>query len=65
MTPDYAVYVKRINDFQQSIATKGEVLVKVQIKPAHLLAWCKNQGREVDASGRAAYAASRDLTLQN
>lgn len=65
MSPDYAVFAQCVEDFCEGVRAQGGVPIKVYIKPGDLVAWCRSVGRQVDASGRENYAASRDLSRQN
>ena len=57
MSVDYDVFSAKSRHFQQALHDEGVVAIKVYIKPAELVAWCRSHGREINADGRRAYAA--------
>lgn len=49
----YAVEVEKFLEYQRA---QGSIAVKMYIKPADLVAWCRREGRAIDSRARAAYA---------
>ena len=56
---DYDTYLKGVEELCDSMAAKGRRPVKLDVKPAELLAWCQERGLEVNSSSRSHYAAAR------
>jgi hypothetical protein len=56
---DYDIFVEKIEDYLGHVRNQGGTPVKVYIKPAELLAWCKAEGRPVDSRARADYTARK------
>ena len=57
MPAEYDVFASNVQQFLDRIQNQGGAAVKMYIKPAELLAWCRAQGRDVDSNSRAEYAA--------
>ncbi|VVE53157.1 hypothetical protein PCO31111_04869 [Pandoraea communis] len=49
---------KKAEELRKSRLAQGEVVVKAHINPRAFPAWCAAHGKNVDASGRMAYANS-------
>lgn len=56
---DYDLWCEQIDNFANEIAKNGGRLTKINVQPAEFSAWLKANQRNVDASARAAFAASR------
>ena len=56
---DYDAWLKNVQQLCNGMAANGSRAVKIDVKPADLLAWCKARGLEVNSSSRANYAAAR------
>jgi len=56
---DYDAYLKDVQELCHGMAAEGCRVVKIDVKPADLLAWCQARGLEVNSKSRAEYAADR------
>ena len=56
---DYDAYLKDVQELCHGMAREGCRVVKIDVKPADLLAWCQARGVEVNSKSRAEYAADR------
>ena len=56
---DYDAYLKDLEELCHGMAREGCRVVKIDVKPADLLAWCQARGVEVNSKSRAEYAADR------
>ena len=56
---DYDAYLKDVQELCHGLAREGRLVVKIDVKPADLMAWCQARGLEVNSSSRANYAAAR------
>jgi hypothetical protein len=56
---DYDEYLSNVEKLLADLAERGLRVVKIETKPAELLAWCKAHRLEVDSSSRARYASER------
>jgi len=56
---DYETYLKDMEELCHGMAREGCRVVKIDVKPADLLAWCQARGREVNSKSRPEYAADR------
>jgi hypothetical protein len=56
---DYDAWLKDLQELCYGLAREGRLVVKIDVKPADLLAWCKARGLEVNSKSRAEYAADR------
>jgi hypothetical protein len=56
---DYDAYLKDLQELCHGLAREGRLVVKIDVKPADLLAWCKARRLEVNSKSRAEYAADR------
>jgi len=61
---NYDAFLEDLAQAYQGAIEDGGRAVKVDVKPAEFLAWCRKTGRNVKASSRAAYAAFRLIELQ-
>lgn len=57
--PDYPIFADNAIKFAEKVIRRGGVAVKVYMKPAELAAWCRANGRSVDANARRDYALFR------
>ena len=66
LPPDatYDNWVSNIKQFRERIAAQGGIAVQIDVKPAEFLAWCQANGRDVNSSARANYAAFRFAQLK-
>jgi hypothetical protein len=65
LPPDasYDQWLENIKQFRERVASQGGRAIQIDVKPAELLAWCKEMSRDDNASARAAYAATRFAQL--
>ncbi len=61
---DYDAFLERLKKFCEEVAKKGGRAVKVEVKPDVFLAWCRRTSRNIDATARGDYAATRLIELE-
>ena len=53
---DYDSFLKTVDNLVEDAKQSGALMVKITIKPAELVQWCRIQHRAIDRAARAAYA---------
>jgi hypothetical protein len=60
---DYDTFLHAVEKFCDDMAAKGGRAIKIEVKPADLLAWCQARRLQVNPSSRSHYAATRLIEL--
>jgi hypothetical protein len=53
----YAGFVEGFERIEHALRRKGYATLRIHIRMAEFASWCRASGRQVDAGGRAAFAA--------
>lgn len=53
----YAEFTAKVEQVQAQLARQGTPTIRVYLRMAEFLPWCRANGRQIDANARADYAA--------